>query len=104
MSAPTLRQDQLDVIAQIESEIAAGRRRLCVPGRPGWGKTVVAAALIANAVVRGRRVLFLAHRRELIKQASAKLLAAGVLDHAILVAGFPARLSAPVQVSSIPTL
>jgi DNA repair protein RadD len=104
MSAPTLRQDQLDVIAQIESEIAAGRRRLCVPARPGWGKTVVAAALIANAVVHGRRVLFLAHRRELIKQASAKLLAAGVLDHAILAAGFPVRLSAPVQVSSIPTL
>jgi superfamily II DNA or RNA helicase len=45
----------------------------------------------------------LAHRRELISQASAKLFAVG-LDHGIIQAGFPPRLGERVQVASIATL
>jgi hypothetical protein len=55
----------------------------------GAGKTVVIAHVINTFVLRGLRVLFLAHRHELLTQASTRLLAAGVRDHAILKAGFP---------------
>jgi hypothetical protein len=49
-----------------------------------------------------KRALVLARRRELIKQAAAKLGAAGVVP-GIVAAGFPAE-DAPMQVGSIPTL
>jgi DNA repair protein RadD len=49
------------------------------------------------------RVLFLAHRRELILQTSRKLYELDI-DHGILLPGYPARLHEPVQVASIATL
>ncbi len=49
------------------------------------------------------RVLFLAHRRELILQTSRKLYELGI-DHGILLPGYPVRLHEPVQVASIATL
>jgi superfamily II DNA or RNA helicase len=93
----------VDVIARVELEIAAGRRRILLVAPTGAGKTVIAAARIAQEIAHGRRVLFLAHRRELIQQASAKLYAIGV-DHGIVQAGFPTRPGEKVQVASIPTL
>jgi DNA repair protein RadD len=95
---------QRDVDARLEACIAAGRRRPLIAMATGAGKTVVIAVVINDWVQRGARVLFLAHRHELITQASAKLLAAGVHDHAILKAGFPPRLMAPLQVGSVQTI
>lgn len=55
------------------------------------GKTVVAAALILRCVAQGANVLFLAHRRELIKQAFCKLVRAGISPESIgiVLAGVP---------------
>ncbi len=103
MTAPTLRPYQAEVIERIDAAIAAGYRRLLVVAPTGAGKTVIAAAITSAAVEDGRRVLFLAHRRELITQASGKLYAAGV-DHGILLPGFPPRLGEPVQVGSVWTV
>ncbi len=64
---------------------------------------VLSAAITAAATERGKRALFLAHRRELIQQSSQKLHAVGV-DHGIIQAGFPTRPDAAVQVASIQTL
>lgn len=100
---PELRDYQSNVIARIATEIAAGRRRILLVAPTGSGKTVIAAAKIADVVARKQRVLFLAHRRELVRQASEKLYAVGV-DHGILQAGFRPRLGEPVQVASIATL
>ncbi len=68
----------------------------------GGGKTIVFAAITAGAVERGRRVLILVHRRELIRQASAKLTWAGV-QHGVIAAGFEPS-DHPVQVASVQTL
>jgi DNA repair protein RadD len=103
MTAPILRPYQAEVIERIGAAIAGGCRRLLVVAPTGAGKTVIAAAITSTAVEDGRRVLFLAHRRELITQASAKLYAAGV-DHGILLPGFPPRLGEPVQVGSVWTV
>jgi DNA repair protein RadD len=101
--APELRPYQRDMLARIGAEIAAGRRRILVTLPTGAGKTVVAAALIAEAVARGERALFVAHRREIVAQTCAKLHAVSV-DHGVIQAGFPSRSGAPVQVASIQTL
>jgi superfamily II DNA or RNA helicase len=50
-----------------------------------------------------KRILFLAHRRELILQASDKLYALGI-DHGIIMPGYPSRPDEPVQVASVQTL
>jgi superfamily II DNA or RNA helicase len=58
---------------------------------------------VSDAANQQKRVLFLAHRRELIQQTSAKLHAVGV-DHGIIQAGFPTRPGEGVQIASISTL
>lgn len=100
---PQLRDYQRDVIARLEGQVTAGRRRLLLVAPTGAGKTIVASAIVADAVARGQAVLFWAHRRELIQQASKKLHASGI-DHGIIQAGFPPREDAAVQVASIQTL
>lgn len=70
----------------------------------GGGKTTVASHVIASAVAKGSRVLFLAHRKELILQCSRRLDDEG-LDHGIIKAGnkryYPLL---PIQVGSVQTL
>src|SRR5262249_25991387 len=66
MSAPQLRDYQVDIIDRVN--------RLTHPLIPlptGGGKTVIAAAIIKETAHRGKRVLFIVHRRELVLQASA---------------------------------
>ena len=55
----------------------------------------IATAFMANAVQQGQRALFLAHRRELITQASPKLHTVGV-DAGIILPGYPMHLAEPV--------
>jgi len=68
----------------------------------GGGKTIIFSAIAHSAASRGRRVLILVHRRELIHQTSSKLAWVG-LEHGIIAAGMPAT-DAPVQVASVQTL
>ncbi len=94
-----LRPYQQDVIARIGAEVEAGRRRVLLVAPTGSGKTVIAGAVVADAVGQQKQVLVLAHRRELIQQTSVKLHAVGV-DHGIIQAGFPTRPGEDVQVAS----
>jgi superfamily II DNA or RNA helicase len=103
MTAPELRPYRSDVIARIWAACDAGRRRILLVAPTGSGKTVVAGSIVADALARGLRVLFLAHRRELISQASRKLHDVGI-DAGIILPGYPMRLSEPVQVASIASL
>jgi DNA repair protein RadD len=103
-TAPELRPYQRDVIASVEREIAAGKRRVLLVAPTGSGKTVIAAVVVADTVARRERVLVLVHRRELVAQTGAKLYAAGVDAGIIQAGGPPMRLGQPVQVASIQTL
>jgi hypothetical protein len=68
--------------------------------------TIIGCQIIRQAVEKRRRVLFLAHRRELIDQCAAKLDEAGVLHHGVILSGHAKARApqAPVQVASIQTL
>ncbi|MCG8355767.1 MAG: DEAD/DEAH box helicase [Kiloniellales bacterium] len=98
-----LRDYQCDVVSKIAAASEGCDRRLILVAPTGAGKTVIAADIIRSGTARGERVLFLAHRRELIRQASAKLHGLSI-DHGIILAGFPTRPSAPVQVASVQTV
>lgn len=80
----------------------AADRPLLVCGT-GAGKTTIAAEIIRLAVARGRRAVFLVHRRELVDQAVERLAQFGIRAGRIL-AGHPEHRELPVQVASIPTL
>jgi len=69
----------------------------------GSGKTVTAASIVMDAAKRETVVWFIAHRRELIEQASRTLHKCGV-KHGIIMAGYRYDASARVQICSIDTL
>jgi superfamily II DNA or RNA helicase len=98
----TLRDYQSRAIHDLRTAYRSGARAPLLVLPTGGGKTVVFAAITAGAVERGRRVLILVHRRELIRQASAKLTWAGV-EHGVIAAGFEPS-DHPVQVASVQTL
>ncbi len=101
----TLRPYQTEAIDRVRAQIRAGKRAILLVLPTGGGKTVVASAVILSAFLRGKRVVFFAHRRELIKNTRSKLIAAGVPPECIgiMLGADTERLDAPVIVASIDT-
>lgn len=99
-----LRDYQSAALDGIRTAFAAGKRRIVLVIPTGGGKTVVAGALIDGAIRKGNKVMFLAHRKELIDQPSRMLDKLGI-DHGVIKAGhWRERPNLPVQVASIQTL
>jgi superfamily II DNA or RNA helicase len=90
---------------RIRASIAAGRRRVLVVAPTGAGKTTIAGAQSLQAVSAGQRVLFLAHRTELVDQAAREFRALGV-PCGVIAAGSSERPDplAPCQIASYDTL
>lgn len=94
---------QTEAIDQLTEAAAAGARRLLLQAATGSGKTVIASRIIQHAVSNAKRVLFLAHRRELVGQCENKLARFGV-SCGVMLAGDPWDPSHAVNVASIQTL
>lgn len=103
MTAYQPRPYQLQAIADLRASVASGKRAPVLVMPCGMGKTIVAANLILGAVDKGRRVLFLAPRRELVFQTSEKLTALAI-PHGIMMAGERPSMMPDVQVASVQTL
>jgi len=99
----TLRQYQIDAVQNLRMGVAAGHKRLLLVAPTGSGKTVIGAHVIERAADKGSRILFLAHRRELVHQCGDKLMKFGC-DHGIIMAGEFLQYEFEVQVASIDTL
>lgn len=97
-----LRDYQIRAIDLVRAEYRRGRRAVLLVLPTGAGKTATASQLIAWAVARGRRCLFLVHRREIVLDTHRRLVAAGVAC-GVVMSGEP-TLDAPVQVCSVQTL
>lgn len=74
----TLRDYQIDLLNAARASYRAGHRRPCLVAPCGAGKTVIVAEMARLATARKKRVLFLAHRRELIEQTETTFRRAGV--------------------------
>lgn len=99
-----LRDYQQRALDDLRSVIRQGHKSVILVAPTGAGKTSIAAELIHLATARGRRIIFLAHRRELISQCSSRLDGLGV-DHGIIQADhWRRRPHAAVHVASIQTL
>ncbi len=69
----TLRDYQKRAIAEIYASIRSNNKRICCVAATGSGKTVIASQLIAHAISKGRKVLFLVTISCLINQTISKL-------------------------------
>ena len=97
-----LRDYQVRAIDLVRGEYRRGRRAVLLVLPTGAGKTATASQLIAWAVARGRRCLFLVHRREIVLDTHRRLVAAGVPCGVVMAGEKPS--DAAVQVCSVQTL
>jgi superfamily II DNA or RNA helicase len=98
-----LREPQKELIESAKESLRKGHKRIILQAVTGFGKTWVAAAIISAAVEKGRSVLFLAPRRELVYQASETLEKFGIHND-IVMAGEDTDWYWPVKVASKDTL
>lgn len=98
-----LRPYQVEGVDNLRESWIQRHKRILLQLPTGGGKTVIAAEIVRGAVAKGNPVLFVAHRRELIHQAAAKLRDFGISSGLIL-AGEKASPHELVQVGSIQTI
>jgi DNA repair protein RadD len=98
----TLRPLQERAIQAVREALASVTRVLLV-APTGFGKTATSSELIRRAVERKRRVIFVVHRREIVRDTARRLRAMGV-PCAIVMADEPLPAGEPVLVCSIQTL
>lgn len=99
-----LRDYQELAIERVKDALRRKRRRILLVAPTGSGKTVVAARIVRGAVSRGNKVLFVAHRGELVEQTSRKLDDIGVPHGIIMRQHHRTSADQPVQVATIQTL
>lgn len=104
-TAKPLRAYQVGAIEGVRKEMRAGAKRVVLVIPTGGGKTRIAAEIVRQAVAKGSRVVWFAHRTELIDQTYATLREYGLPVGVVAASSVaPIDLAAPVQVCSIQTL
>lgn len=98
-----LRPYQQDAIDKIIMAIKQGYKRIIVRAPTGAGKTIIASRIINGALSKGNRLLFMAHRSELIYQCSEKLDMLGIF-HGIIMGKHNPQASARCHIASVQTL
>ena len=79
-----LRPYQTDIITQVVKAIREGYKAPLVVAPTGSGKTVIFAHIATGAHKKGKRVLILTHRREILQQTISKLVAFGIAPGSII--------------------
>lgn len=99
-----LRGYQEELAQKIFDEWNAGNRRVLAQLATGGGKTIIFSSIAQESTSRGKGVLVLAHREELLLQAKEKLEATTSEEVGIIKAGHRANKNALVQVASVQSL
>ena len=100
-----LRPHQARIIERLRESLSTGHRRPMLQAPTGFGKTVVAGAIVKGALAKGKRVLFVVPAISLIDQTVRSFWAEGIQDIGVIQAAHPmTRADAPVQVASIQSL
>lgn len=98
-----LRPYQLYALENLSQQFLARKRSVLLVSPCGSGKTAMGVEVARRALAKGRKVLWLAHRTELINQASERMTSEGLPRHGIMQAG-RANHPAPLQIASVDTL
>ncbi|NEU71756.1 DEAD/DEAH box helicase [Hassallia byssoidea VB512170] len=100
----SLRDYQIDVRSQVYDYYRCGIKSVLVYAPTGAGKTAIASKFIADAISKGRRVLFCVHRVRLVKQTQKTLLKHFGIESGIIWADYPIDYEKPVQIAMLQTL
>ena len=102
---PTPRPFQESAHQSLRQGFLEGHRRQLIAAPTGAGKSILALRIIHEALLRGKRAVFLADRTTLINQTSAAAVAVGLYEHGIVQANHPRRdASLPFQIASTQTI
>ena len=104
LNAADLRPYQAAAISAARDAIRSGIRSLLLVAPCGAGKTVLFAEIIRLATARGKSVLVLVHRRELLQQAVKHLVRVGLNASTIIDGRIYGVTPTAVTVASIDTL
>lgn len=100
---PKLFPFQIEVKRRIYEEIRNGEKRILLVAATGSGKTVMAGQVTADAISKGRKVLFLVHRDNLIHQTIDKFSKFNI-DCGVIISSYKPNKTANCQISSVQTL
>jgi len=100
---PTLRTYQQDLVTDVRTSLELCFKAPMVVLQTGGGKTVVFSRITLDETAQGARVWILAHRQELLAQASRTLTAFGI-SHGVLRGGTKPDVRQQVLVTSTQTL
>jgi superfamily II DNA or RNA helicase len=98
-----LREYQSGAIQALRFCLARGVKRQVLYSPTGSGKTEMAMAIIAGAIAKGKRIVFLCNRIHLVGQASARFFRSGIA-HGIIQGDNTRNIDAQVIVGSIQTV
>src|ERR1700751_2288372 len=100
-----LRPGQQQAIEDIERAIGEGHRRIIVQAPTGFGKTIIAAHIIADAVDSGLRPMFTCPAINLVNQTLEAFERDGIADIGIIQANhYRTDWQARIQIASVQTL
>jgi superfamily II DNA or RNA helicase len=99
-----LRDYQQRAVHDVTAAYRAGSRAILLVMPTGAGKTVTGLRFVLGAVEKRRRVLWIAHRRELVQQVADRLAREGIA-HGIICDGKPSTCPlASIQIASVWTV
>lgn len=99
-----LRPYQEAAVRQMRESIRQGKTRMILCAPTGAGKTVIFSYMAHSAVQRGRSVLIVTDRIELLKQSGGALNRLGIIPYEIKAGHEPATLSGQIYVAMVETL
>jgi DNA repair protein RadD len=100
-----LRPLQTHSIAKLRQSLGSGKRRPVLLAPTGFGKTLVAAAVVEGALAKDKRVIFTVPALSLVDQTVQAFWGQGICDVGVIQGTHPMTdWSRPVQVASVQTL
>jgi len=92
LGSKRLRPYQCELIEKVRNEIRKGRRRIIINSPTGSGKTTITCGIIKLSADRGSLSMFMAPRRELLRQTADHLIDCGV-KYSFIAAGMSEQMA-----------
>ena len=101
----SLRPHQEQAITLLKHSLGTGHRRPVVQAPTGFGKTVLASAIVEGALSKGKRVMFVVPAISLIEQTIQAFYAEGITQIGVVQANhYMTNYAMPIQIASAQTL
>ena len=100
-----LRDDQTEALDSLRDAVRDGKRRIIMQASTGFGKTVLAAALVGSARAKGKKVLFTVPAIDLVDQTVEMFNSQGITEIGVIQASHHmSDWDQPIQIASVQTL